>query len=182
MRYGRGGGLDAAERARREEVRFQAAEYIEAGLSDADIAKQLQVTDRSVARWRAAFTGGGYDALLSKGAAGRPLLLTAEQQRELAAALKLGPAEHGWSDDQRWTLVRIRDLIWKLFGVRYKSLSTVWELMKRIRFSWQVPTRRAAERNEELILAWREEQWPDIKARPRPSTPGSALKTKQDKA
>lgn len=182
MRYGRGGGLDAAERARREDVRFQAAEYIEAGLSDADVAEQLQVTDRSVARWRAAFAEGGYDALVSKGAAGRPLLLTAEQQRELAAALKQGLAEHGWSEDQRWTLARIRDLIWKLFPVRYKSLSTVWELMKRMRFSWQVPTRRAAERDEELISTWRQEQWPDIKARPRPSTPGSASKTRQDKA
>lgn len=182
MRYGRGGGLDTAERARREDVRFQAAEYIEAGLSDADIAKLLQVTDRSVARWRAAFAAGGYDALVSKGAAGRPLLLSAEQRRELATALRQGPAEHGWSEDQRWTLDRIRDLIWKLFGVRYKSLSTVWELMKRMRFSWQVPTRQAAERDEELISAWREEQWPDIKARLRPSTPGSASKTRLDKA
>jgi len=34
MRYPDGGGLDAAERARRERVRLAAAEMIEAGASD----------------------------------------------------------------------------------------------------------------------------------------------------
>jgi len=34
MRYADGGGLTAAERARREQVRFAAAELIQAGASD----------------------------------------------------------------------------------------------------------------------------------------------------
>ena len=37
MRYPDGGGLDAAERARRERLRLEAAELIEAGASDRDI-------------------------------------------------------------------------------------------------------------------------------------------------
>jgi hypothetical protein len=41
MRYPDGGGLDAAERARRERVRLAAAELIEAGAGDQEIAKRL---------------------------------------------------------------------------------------------------------------------------------------------
>ena len=40
MRYPDGGGLDAAERARREKVRLAAAEMIQAGASDREIAKR----------------------------------------------------------------------------------------------------------------------------------------------
>ena len=42
MRYPDGGGLDAAERARRERVRLAAAEMIEAGASDREIAKRFR--------------------------------------------------------------------------------------------------------------------------------------------
>ena len=44
MRYPDGGGLDAAERARREKVRLAAAEMIEAGASDREVAKRFRVS------------------------------------------------------------------------------------------------------------------------------------------
>ena len=43
MRYPDGGGLDAAERARREQVRLAAAELIEAGASDREVARRFRV-------------------------------------------------------------------------------------------------------------------------------------------
>jgi hypothetical protein len=42
MRYPDSGGLDAAERARREKVRLTAAEMIQAGASDREIAKHFR--------------------------------------------------------------------------------------------------------------------------------------------
>jgi transposase len=45
-------GLTAAERARREQVRLAAAELIEVGVSDREIAKRFQVSRMSVNRWR----------------------------------------------------------------------------------------------------------------------------------
>jgi hypothetical protein len=42
MRYPDGGGLDAAERARREKVRLAAAAMIEAGASDREIARHFR--------------------------------------------------------------------------------------------------------------------------------------------
>ena len=50
MRYPDGGGLDAAERARRERVRLAAAEMIEAGAGDQEIAKRFRVSRMSVNR------------------------------------------------------------------------------------------------------------------------------------
>jgi hypothetical protein len=54
VRYHDGGGLDAAERAHRERVRLAAAEMIEAGASDREVAKHFRVSRMSANRWRRA--------------------------------------------------------------------------------------------------------------------------------
>ena len=50
MRYPDAGGLTAAERARREQVRLAAAELIEAGASDREIARRFRVSRMSANR------------------------------------------------------------------------------------------------------------------------------------
>ncbi|WP_260474755.1 helix-turn-helix domain-containing protein [Streptomyces sp. WAC 05379] len=52
MRYPDGGGLTAEERDRREQVRFAAADLIEAGASDREVARRFRVTRMSANRWR----------------------------------------------------------------------------------------------------------------------------------
>jgi hypothetical protein len=54
MRYPDSGGLTAAERARRERVRLAAAELIEEGARDREIAKRFRVSRMSANRWRRA--------------------------------------------------------------------------------------------------------------------------------
>ena len=115
MRYGEGGGLTAAERARREQVRLAAAELIEAGASDREVAKRFRVSQMSANRWRRALATGGRAALASKGAAGAKCKLTGAQLRELQDVLDAGPAAQG-GEDQCWTLARITDVIWRRFG------------------------------------------------------------------
>jgi len=92
MRYPDGGGLDAAERARREKVRLEAADLIEAGVSDGEIAKRFRVSRMSVNRWRRALAAGGREALASKGAGGAQCKLSPAQVAELEAVLEEGPA------------------------------------------------------------------------------------------
>jgi hypothetical protein len=72
MRYPDGGGLTAAERARRERVRLAAAELIEAGTSDREAARRFRVSPMSANRWRRALAAGGKQALASKGHGKRP--------------------------------------------------------------------------------------------------------------
>ena len=109
MRYPDGGGLTAAERARRERVRLQAAELIEAGASDLEVARRLRVSRMSANRWRRALAAGGREALASRGAGGAKCKLSAAQVAELEAVLDAGPAACCY-EDQRWTLARVADL------------------------------------------------------------------------
>jgi transposase len=172
MRYPDGGGLTAAERARREQVRLAAAELIEAGASDREIAKRFRVSRMSANRWRRALAAGGKQALASKGAGGAQCKLTPAQLGELEAVLDAGPTAWGWQD-QCWTLARIGALVRERFRVDY-TLAGLDVLLHRIGWSVQVPARRAAERDEAAIAAWREETWPVIKGRRRTWAPSSA--------
>ena len=176
MRYPDGGGLTAAERARREQVRLAAAELIEAGASDQEVAKRFRVTRMSANRWRRALAAGGRPALASKGPGGACCKLTPAQLRELETVLDAGPAARGWDEDQCWTLARIAEVVRGRFGVDY-TLAGLDLLLHRIGWSVQVPARQAAERDEAQIARWRQEEWPVIKGRRRTWAPGSASKT-----
>ena len=131
MRYSDGGGLTAAERARREQVRLAAAELIEVGASDREVARRFRVTRMSANRWRRALAAGGRAALLSKGPGGGPAKLSAAQVRELEAVLEAGPAVWGWDEGQCWTLARIAEVVRRRFGVTY-TLAGLDLLLHRI--------------------------------------------------
>jgi transposase len=171
MRYPDGGGLDAAERARREQVRLAAAELIEVGATDREVARQFRVSRMSANRWRRALASGGRAALASRGAGGAKCKLTAAQLRELETVLDAGPAASGWDEDQCWTLARITGVIRRRFKVGY-TLAGADLLLHRIGWSVQVPARQAAERDEARIAAWREETWPVVKGQRRTWAPG----------
>ncbi len=181
MRYPDGGGLTAAERARREQVRLAAADRIEAGASDREVAKRFRVTRMSANRWRRALAAGGRAALMSKGPGGGPCKLAPEQVRELEAVLEAGPAVWGWDEDQCWTLARIAEVVRRRFGVTY-TLAGLDLLLHRIGWSVQVPARQAAERDEAAIAAWKEETWPVVKGRRRTWAPGWSSRTSPARA
>lgn len=181
MRYPDGGGLDAAERARREELRLAAADLIESGASDQEIARLFRVTRMSVNRWRRALAAGGRQALASKGPGGARCKLDPVRLKELEQVLEAGPAASGWEADQCWTLARIAEVIRRKFGQDY-TLPGVCLLLHRTGWSVQVPVRRAAERDEAKIAAWKDEQWPVLKGWRRTWAAGSALRTRQARA
>jgi transposase len=175
MRYPQGGGLTAERRAFREGVRLEAAEMFAAGMDNAEIAKRLRVSVRSVQRWRRAWQEGGDSALHSKGSAARPKLsepLFAVLEEELAK----GPVVHGWPD-QTWTLTRIKTLIGRRFHKNI-TLSTIAQMLRRHGWSHQVPARRAVERDEEAVTGWVKVTWPRVEAPRRRSGPGSSSRTR----
>jgi transposase len=59
MRYADGGGLSAEGRARRENVRLQAARLFEQDLDARQVAEILRVSTESVYQWRRAWRAGG---------------------------------------------------------------------------------------------------------------------------
>jgi transposase len=177
MRYGQRGGYTPAEQQRRERLRLEAAGRFARGDSVSVIARDLRVTPGSVRRWRRAWQQGGTAALTSKGPVSAERL-SPQQWARLEAELRRGPLAHGFADDQRWTLSRIKTLIGRLFHVGY-TVEGVWKLMRRHGWSCQVPVRQAMERDEGAIAVWKQEVWPQIKAPPATWAPTSASRTRQ---
>ncbi|MFJ8825569.1 winged helix-turn-helix domain-containing protein [Streptomyces sp. NPDC102467] len=175
MRYAQGGGLTAERRRAREQLRRQAAERFARGEKNSLIARGLRVTERSVERWRRAWREGGAEGLTSRGSPGRPKLTDA-QFAVLEQELARGPVAHGWKD-QRWTLERVKTVIGRRFHVTV-SVAAVWRLLKSHGWSWQAPARRALERNEDAVMLWKKQVWPEVEASRRRSGSGSSSRTR----
>ena len=179
MKYADGGGLTPAARQRRETVRLQAAQLFTAGVPAAQVAAQLEVSEKSAYAWRRAWRSGGCDALRSKGPSGQAPRLTERQLARLEHILDVGPAAAGFAD-QRWTLARVAKVIARRFHVRY-SLKGVSLLLHRRGWTVQVPKHQAAERDEAAITRWRRYRWPAVKGSRAGWARQSYSPTKQDK-
>ena len=139
-------------------MRLQAAQLFEQGVGARRIATVLRVSTKPVYQWRRAWRAGGDGALASRGPGGYGGKLDDRQLAQLSAALDAGPAALGWDADQRWTVARAAMLIARLCGVSYTLRGTSF-LLHRLGYSPQVPVRRAAERDEVKIAAWRSQTW-----------------------
>ena len=162
MRYPDGGGLSAAGRARREEVRLQAAEWFAEGVTPPEVARRLRVSSNSAYAWRRRWRAGGEAALASRGPGGA---VSGGARRSWPGCGRRWTAARppgGWGEDQRWTLARVTTLIGRLFHVRYTLRGTSY-LLHRIGYSPQVPVHRAAERDEAKIAAWRAVTWAKVR-------------------
>ncbi|MBB5940271.1 transposase [Streptomyces zagrosensis] len=157
MRFSQGGGLAVERQQFREELRLKVAERFARGETSSVIAKVLWVSVRSVQRWWQMWDEGGPQALRSQGPASLPRL-SAKQFAQLEAELAKGPAAHGW-EDQRWMLARIETVIGQRFHLTY-TVRGVRKLLVRNGWSYQVPARRAIERDDEAVAGWVEEVWP----------------------
>src|SRR3982751_2052836 len=175
MRYPDGGGLSPAARERRETLRMQAARLFADDVAPVQVAARLRVSTKSVYQWRRRWRAGGEQALASTGPGGARCRLSPAQLEELQVLLDAGPAAEGWAD-QCWTLPRIAEVVRTRFAVDY-TLPGLDLLLHRLGWSVQVPARRAAERNEQQITAWREETWPEVKRPRRTWAPGWSSKT-----
>jgi transposase len=146
-----------------ERRRFRAIALLEAGHRPGEIAKMLDVSPAAISQWKKVYQRAGPEGLKAKPHPGPKPKLTERQRRELERRLLKGPVAHGYPTDL-WTLRRIAEVIEEHFGVSY-DLSGVWHLLKGMGWSCQKPERRARERDEEAIGAWRREDWPRIKKR-----------------
>ncbi|MFY1634559.1 winged helix-turn-helix domain-containing protein [Solwaraspora sp. WMMB335] len=162
VRYADSGGLSAAGRVKREQVRMQAARMFAVDVPATRVAARLRVSTKSVYQWRRRWRAGGMTALASTGPGGNLSRLSPDQLLRLRAELDLGPAAHGWTEDQRWTLARVATLIGRLFHVSY-TLRGVSYLLHRMGYTPQVPRHRAVQRDENKIADWRATTWAKVR-------------------
>ena len=143
-----------------DRVRAIAANMIDDGRPPAEIGRHLGVAAQTVRQWRRDYRAGGRGALVSVKPPGRPPKLTRAQREALADLLLRSPARCGF-DRYLWTQQLIADLIAREFGVRYHH-DHVGVVLREMGFTHQKPARRALERDEARIEAWRREAWPAL--------------------
>jgi transposase len=158
-----------------ERRRRRAARMFERGATQADVARELEVSRQSARRWYADWRAGGTKALKAAGRAGRMPRLSEAQLRRVDRALRQGPRAHGFATDV-WTLARVAEVIEAETGVRYHA-GHVWKVLRKMGWTRQRPARRAAERDDEAIARWVAEDWPRIKRGPAGGERGSSSKT-----
>jgi transposase len=130
-----------------------------------DIAASLGVSAGAVSGWLKRARAGGVDALRRRPAPGPAPKLTAEQRARVPGLLAHGAEAYGFVGEV-WTTRRVAAVIKREFGVSYHP-AHISRLVRREGLSLQKPIRRASQRDEAKIAAWREETWPALQAKPR---------------
>jgi transposase len=145
--------------------RFRALRLKQQGWSRRDIAEALGVSPKSVSRWFARARDGGPEGLRAHPSPGPPPKLSAAQKRLIPEFLWHGAEAYGFRGEV-WTCARITQVIEEEFGVRYHK-GHVGKLLQELRWTPQVPIRRALQRDEDAIRRWRAEVWPELRRRAR---------------
>ena len=168
----------ARQRAERQARRERAAELFAQGRSQAEVARELDVSRQSASRWHAGWHAAGAPGLQSRGPTGRRPKVADDQLEAIQQALLEGALAHGFTTDV-WTLDRIAVVIQGLTGVALSNPS-VWRLLRhRLGWSVQRPQRQAKERDQEAIQHWVAHEWPRIKKGPARNRPGLSSSTNQ---
>lgn len=149
----------------REWRRFRALQLKAQGWSQRHIAAALGVSEDAVSRWLVHARDGGPEALRSRASPGRPPKLSSAQKRLIPELLWHGAEAYGFRGEV-WTCARIAQVIEEEFGVRYHK-DHVGRLLQELRWTPQMPIRRAIQRDEEAIRRWRAEVWPELRRRVR---------------
>jgi putative transposase len=127
-----------------ESRRLVAAQDLQEGLSQSQVARKYGVSRTTASRWDRAIDGHGVEALRKRRASGRPSRLNPEQLKLAVQIYQAGPRAAGYASD-RWTTVRFADAILGAFEVRYDP-DHVGRIMHRLGL------RARRKRNRDLIL------------------------------
>lgn len=144
--------------------RLKAMELLDSGLSLNEVARRISCDASSVMRWRDARKKHGAKGLEPRSASGRPPKLTARQKKRIVTFLLKGAMAHGYSTEL-WSTARIAELIKRHFGITYHR-DHIGRLMASLGWSYQKPSKRALQRNEQAIKEWKRKEWPRIKKTP----------------
>jgi transposase len=101
-----------------ESRRLLAAQDLQEGLTQAEVARKFGVSRTTASRWRRAMSGRGVEALRKRRASGRPCRLTGDQFQAVAQMFLAGPEAAG-VQGSHWTTALFAEAVFQRFGVRY---------------------------------------------------------------
>lgn len=147
-----------------EARRFRAWELQQQGWKQNKIAEALGVTPGAVSQWLKRAREGGVESLRRRIGSGSPPRLSAAQRAQLPRLLAQGAEAYGFGGAV-WTRARVAEVIRREFGVTY-DVAHVGRILRACGWSLQKPARRAKQRDEATIRAWKEERWPEVEKKP----------------
>jgi transposase len=145
----------------KEARRLQALALRQKGWKQTQIAEALGVTDGAVSQWFGMLQDRNATALWAHPHSGRPPDLTREQKNLIPDLLSHGAEAYGFRGDV-WTNARVAKVIEWEWSVCYHR-SHVARLLKELKWTPQLPSVRATQRDENAITVWRKEKWPELK-------------------
>lgn len=154
------------DHAKLEEIRFEAVRRVQAGEAPTAVARGMGLYTNRIFIWLAAYRGGGWDALRSKRAMGRPKRLDAKKIRWVYDTVTLKNPRQMKLPFALWTRAQIRSLIQRKFGVKL-SLVSVGRLLAQLGLSCQKPLFRAYQQDASLVERWLKEEYPKIRVEAR---------------
>ena len=123
-----------------ESRRLLAAQDLQRGLSQSQVARKFGVSRTTASRWHRALNGRGLEALRKRRAPGRPSRLNGDQLTGVAEIYRLGPRAVGFETD-RWTTARFAEAIFARFAVKYDP-DHVGRIMHRLGLRERTRARR----------------------------------------
>src|SRR5215469_6668071 len=123
-----------------ENRRLQAAQDLQKGLSQSQVARKFGVSRTTASRWCRALNGNGIEGLRKRRAPGRPSRLKPDQLQGVAEIYHAGPRAAGFSSES-WTTARFAEAIFTKFGIRYDP-DHVGRIMHRLGLRERIRVRR----------------------------------------
>jgi transposase len=160
-----------------EQLRIRAVEQIQAGAHPEDIAAALGMARSTVFGWLAKYRQGGTDALRARPVPGRPRKLSGVQLRTVYELIVGRDPRQLQFPFALWTRELVRELIRREFGVALSAVS-VGRLLRTLGLSPQRPLWRASQQNPDRVAAWKQDEYPAIRAQAAQVGPGSTSLTR----
>jgi hypothetical protein len=107
-----------------------------------------------------------------------PIKLTDIQLRLIPELLSYREGAYGFRGEV-WTCALVATVLWKEFSASYHK-AHVSRLLRRLRWTPQLPVERAAQRDEALVKQWRIKVWPELKKKHAQKAGPLSLWTRRD--
>jgi transposase len=147
-----------------EHLRKLAVQRVFAGERASDVAQSLGFYRTSIYRWLRAHKKDGEKALAMRKHPGPERKLTDKQELQVVRwMVGKDPRQYGF-EFGLWTRQIVQTMILERFGVSL-TLPSVGHLLTRLEITPQKPLRRAYERDEAAVEAWKNKRYPELRQR-----------------
>ena len=146
-----------------EQIRTRAVQRVQDGESPEVVVKALGFARACIYNWLARYRAGGWQALRSVKASGRPKRLSARHIRWIYKTVSGSDPRQLNFPFALWTRGIVAKAVYQKFGIRL-SESSIGRLLRQLGFSCQRPLYRAYQQNADAVERWQKEEFPRIKA------------------